>query len=184
MSARLALAAGLILGSAASAAAGPETAAASALEVRARAQLEATPRNTDARLDLANALRWQGRWDAATTEYQQLLNEQPDHVDALFGLAQVRRAQGQPQAALSLLTRVRALAPDYLEAWQASLQTLQEVSTPAALEEARSLYDQARHRFPQRAWRPPAVDAGIAAVSPSQGTGIPPNRSHPGSKPK
>lgn len=54
-----------------------------------------------------------GRWEAAATCYQALINQWPAYIDALFGLGTVRLLQKEYQAAIPLLRQVLILERDH-----------------------------------------------------------------------
>lgn len=96
--------------------------------------LQAAPQNAEARFLLARVLAWQGRYEAALTEYRTLLQTEPDNADYLLGQGQTLLWAGRPQQALEPLQRAARQAPDYREVALALAQARAAAQVPAVRE--------------------------------------------------
>ncbi|HUZ13270.1 MAG TPA: tetratricopeptide repeat protein [Caulobacteraceae bacterium] len=74
-------------------------------------QFDIDPRDAEAGVKLAAALRELGRYDQAQSAAEQVLVVQPDNLDALLESARARVAQGQGFYAIEPARRAEALAP-------------------------------------------------------------------------
>lgn len=132
-----------------------------ALELQMRQQLARQPADVEARFQLARALAWQRRFDAALTEYARLLQVQPRNADFLLGTALVHLWRGTPRQALPLLRQARRLAPRYEDVWRTQIQALLALGDKQAQRQAHLVRDAARQRFPRGNWRFAALDGEL-----------------------
>ena len=87
--------------------------------------------------NLGNALKAQGKLQAAASSYAEALAHKPDHVGALFNLGLVLQTQGQLEKAAACYRRALSHKPDYAEAHGNLGNTLQ---AQGKLEEAVASY--------------------------------------------
>jgi tetratricopeptide (TPR) repeat protein len=90
-----------------------------AAEARARDILKAQPRNADALLVLAAALRRQGKAAAAKEILAPIVESQPDCAFAQFELGVTLGLMGDHTAALDALARSVDFSPTFVNAWSA-----------------------------------------------------------------
>ncbi len=74
-------------------------------------ETEIDPRDAEAGVKLAQALRELGRNDQAVEAAQRVLTVSPDHLDALLEIGRAHIARGQAFYGVAALERARALAP-------------------------------------------------------------------------
>ena len=98
--------------------------------------------------NLGNALKAQGKLQAAAASYAATLAQKPDHVGALFNLALVLQAQGRLEEAAASYRRALSHKPDYVEAHGNLGNTLQ---AQGRLEEAVVCYERALRYRPNYA---------------------------------
>lgn len=98
--------------------------------------LATSPRDVDARLLLGVVLSWDGAYDQARTELQQVLDQSPTYNDARVALANVAWWTGQYEELRSLAVTGRSQRPDDVE-W--------------LMQEARALDGLGRHREARQA---------------------------------
>lgn len=104
------------------------------------------PRSVSLRLQLADALAKDRRWDEAVAEYETVLRLQPDNAVAQRGIGTVRRWQGHLDEARIAYNRARAMSPNDPSA------VLGLAATHALDRDfagARKLYDEAARKWPQ-----------------------------------
>jgi tetratricopeptide (TPR) repeat protein len=89
--------------------------------------LSLSPNDNEIRLQLANALAWTGRYDAAIEQYQRLLSDQHFEARARVGLAGILRWRGAPQVALPLLQEAEKKDPQSKDVQTAIMQTQREL---------------------------------------------------------
>ena len=70
------------------------------------AHLETSPRDVDARLVYGLLLSWDGRYDEARAQLQQVLTQAPNYLDAQVALMNVEWWSGHPKAARDLVNAV------------------------------------------------------------------------------
>ena len=85
------------------------------------------PESALARFGLANALRAEGRVEAAVAQYRALLNASPDDAAALNNLADALNALGCREQALQTIERALALMPEPDLRREVALQTKREI---------------------------------------------------------
>ena len=90
------------------------------------------PSNSALRLQLANALAWTGRYEAALEQYEKLQSGELDS-SAKVGIANVLRWRGAPQVALPLLQDVVKRDPSNKDAQDSLRQTQREVLPMASV---------------------------------------------------
>ena len=76
------------------------------------ARARSTPASAAARINLANVLAEQGRWDAAVAAYRQALALEPNHAEAQHRLGTALMAQGKAAEAIAPFEATIALRPD------------------------------------------------------------------------
>jgi tetratricopeptide (TPR) repeat protein len=86
---------------------------------QAREILKAVPRQPQATLILASALRRTGDLSGARAELEALVEQAPNAAQAWLELGLVRAAQGATRRAIAALSRATKLNSDRAEAWQA-----------------------------------------------------------------
>jgi len=115
-------------------------------------QLAKQPGDVDARYLLARTLAWSKDWDAATREYDRLLNPDPDNANYLLGKAQVLVWSERPAQALPILERARSIAPENEAVWRLESQALLASGGTDDLRRFADLSTAARERFPRSSW--------------------------------
>ena len=126
-----------------------------------RTLLAADPQQAEARFLLARSLLWQGDFEAAAVEYQQLLQADPENTDYMLGLAQARLRNSQPEQALPVISRAREINPGDPDIWRTEVLTLAALG-PEQQTAAIALQDEAAQRFPQQTWNIVAVTQEVA----------------------
>jgi Tetratricopeptide repeat len=89
--------------------------------------LSLSPDDNELRLQLANALAWTGRYDAAIAQYQRLLPDQNFEARARVGLAGILRWRGASQVALPILQEAEKKEPQNKDVQTALMQTQREL---------------------------------------------------------
>ena len=77
-----------------------------------RAYLQTTPTDVDSRVLLGTVLSWEGQYDAARTELEQVLVAHPGYGDAIASLMNVELWSDHPRRALEVARRGLAVAPN------------------------------------------------------------------------
>jgi tetratricopeptide (TPR) repeat protein len=100
--------------------------------------LSLSPDDNELRLQLANALAWTGRYDAAIAQYERLLPDQNFEARARVGLAGILRWRGASQVALPILQEAEKKEPQNKDVQTALMQTQRELRamTSAKLSQA------------------------------------------------
>jgi hypothetical protein len=100
--------------------------------------LSLSPDDNELRLQLANALAWTGRYDAAIAQYERLLVDQNFEARARVGLAGILRWRGASQVALPMLQVAEKREPQNKDVQTALMQTQRELRamTTAKLSQA------------------------------------------------
>jgi tetratricopeptide (TPR) repeat protein len=89
--------------------------------------LSLSPDDNELRLQLANALAWTGRYDAAIAQYERLLPDQNFEARARVGLAGILRWRGASQVALPILQEAEKKGPQNKDVQTALMQTQREL---------------------------------------------------------
>ena len=117
------------------------------------AWLASHPQDTEARFLHARALGWNGLYQAALADYEELLNADPGNVDYLLGKSQVLVWMGHAEEALPILARARTLAPDYEEVWRVELNArISAASSIPENQQTAAFAAEAQARFPGADW--------------------------------
>lgn len=103
--------------------------------------------SVDDLLESAAELREQGRYESATAEYRQVLQEEPDNAEARFGLGHVQLLSGEYRRAVVALRRAQDLGidPDRVQPllarallWSGEHEQLIEEIDPESVSDQRS----------------------------------------------
>jgi Flp pilus assembly protein TadD len=125
-------------------------------------QVNADPRDADAGIKLASALRALGRYNEAFDAAQQVLLLQPDNVEALLETARITVSDGQGFFAVEPARKAMALAP---RDWRAASLLAVGLAQAGRTAEAKAAHAQALALAPDN----PTVLSNAAMFQASQG---------------
>jgi tetratricopeptide (TPR) repeat protein len=100
--------------------------------------LSLAPDDNQLRLELANALAWTGRYDAAVAQYERLLPDKSFESRARVGLAGILRWRGAPQVALPLIQEAAKQDPQNKDVETSLMQTQREMRPMTSVQLSRA----------------------------------------------